>query len=114
MTKTSAAAARRTEQVEAMTRLRELFPVGSTVHTVLRHTTTSGMTRWISVLVADQTGAISDVSHLVSRVGVGSTDNGPRDGVKMTGAGMDMGFALVYNLGVAMYGDGYSFIHRWV
>jgi hypothetical protein len=88
----------------ARTTLREMFPVGSTVHTQLLHVSRSGMLRSVAVLYADGDG-IRDVSGLVARA-TGSRLHQPTGGVSMGGAGMDMGFALVYNLAHALYPDG--------
>ena len=85
--------------------LRELYPVGSTVHTKLLHVSRSGMLRSIAVLYPTPAGTIRDVSGLVARA-IGSKLHSPTGGVAMGGCGMDMGFALVYSLGRALYPDG--------
>jgi hypothetical protein len=33
---------------------------------------------------------------------------------KLSGCGTDMGFALVYSLGMLIHNDGYYFDHRWL
>ena len=98
--------AQQAEQDEARDRLRELFPAGSTVHTVLRHVSQSGMSRSISVLAIDEDGP-RDVSYLVARA-LGDRVDQHRGGVKVTGCGMDMGFHLVYALSSVLYRDGYT------
>ena len=89
------------ERTEALGKLREMFPRGSRVHVVLRHVSRSGMLRHISVLHA-QNGTIRDVSYLVARAldYRRDLDDG---GIVVHGAGMDMGFELVYNLSMALY-----------
>jgi hypothetical protein len=95
------------EQEQARQTLREWLPVGSTVHTVLRHVSGSGMSRDISLhLVRDD--QIRDITYLVSQ----ATGNrlSHRDGpiaIRIGGVGMDMGFALVYGLSRALYPDGH-------
>ena len=90
-----------TEREQAIAKLREMLPPGSTAYTILRHVTRSGMMRHISVLVGTQ-----DVTHLVARViGVSRADDG---GLRMSGAGMDMGFDVVYNLSSVLYRDGFT------
>ena len=37
-----------------------------------------------------------------------------RDGVRVVGCGMDMGFDLVYRLSMELYGDGYALNARWL
>lgn len=36
------------------------------------------------------------------------------NGIKVEGAGMDMGFHLVYSLSQRLFGDGYKLSHRWL
>jgi hypothetical protein len=86
--------------------LRNLFPIGSTVSTVLRHVSSSGMSRSISVLHADSTGDISDVTWIVARV-TGNKIDPKHGGIKMGGCGMDMGFALVYGMSRTIYRDSF-------
>jgi hypothetical protein len=94
------------DKQQAIERLRDLFPIGSTVSTILRHVSRSGMSRSISVLATDDDGSISDVSYLIVRAGIAKFD--PRhSGVTMGGCGMDMGFALVYRLARTIYRDGF-------
>lgn len=102
--------------------LREYLPKGSTCYTVLRHVSRSGMLRRISPIAIDierapgsQTAMQPTIRHLdylaadvLGRKGA----NG--EGVKCTGAGMDMGFELVYSLAQALYGDGYALSQRWI
>ena len=62
----------------------------------------------------DFPGEVRDLSHLITRAGIGSRPRGNGSGVTMRGAGMDMGFALVYNLAHALHGDGYALKQRWI
>jgi hypothetical protein len=98
-------AAKAAEQAEALENLREHFPVGSTVHTVLRHVTKNGMSRSISVIVPTGDG-INDVSWLVAKA-LDRKFDVDHGGVKMGGAGMDMGFALAYDLSRSLYPNGF-------
>ena len=90
--------------------LREAFPPGSTARTILRHVSSSGMTRAISVIGVDCDDArypLHDWSYAVASVTGRKLD--PRhEGVKCSGAGMDMGFDLVYSMSRALYPDGYD------
>ncbi len=92
------------EKAKAIEQLREMFPPGSTAHTILRHCARSGMTRWISVVHNDE-----DVSWLVARA-LGEKANQQHDGIKVGGCGMDMGFHLVYSLSSVLYPDGFDCI----
>lgn len=108
----------------AITRLKKLFPIGTTVTTVLTSVSRSGMTRTIKVLAYDkECQEIRDVSYAVARVlDYKISDN--HGGVIVKGIGMDMGFHLTYSLGHALYkgsrskklhnGDpGYALKHTW-
>jgi hypothetical protein len=95
------------ERTEAIEELRAMFPVGSTVSTILRHTSKSGMSRAISVVGPH----LGDVSYLVAKAGVAKLDS-RHVGLKMGGCGMDMGFALVYGLSRTLYADGFKCIGK--
>ena len=102
------------DRADAIARLRGNFPAGSTVHTVIRHVSRSGMQRSISVLATD--GAeIWDVSYLVARALDWRVDQ-THGGVKVNGAGMDMAFHTVYVLSQVLYGthEGYALKHRHI
>lgn len=84
-------------QEEARQQLRDLVKPGDVIQTILRHVSRSGMSRSISpVIEAD------DASWLVARAIDERVDQN-HGGIKMQGAGMDMGFELVYRLGYALY-----------
>lgn len=103
MTKKAQAAA---EREEAIAQLRAMFPIGSSVPTVLRHVSSSGMTRAISVL---DPASLRDVSYLVAKA-TGDRLHPTKPGVRVGGCGMDMGFALVYGLSRTLYRDGFPCI----
>jgi len=89
------------EVEEAKKTLRELFPPGSTVLCILRHVSRSGMSREISFRTVDR-----DVTYLFALVG--DYRRGTRDGLKVQGGGMDMGFAVVYDVSRRLYPDGFG------
>ena len=91
-------------QEEARQQLRELLPPGSTVQTILRHTSRSGMSRSISPIIDG-----SDYSWLVARA-IGASVDQNHGGIKRGGCGMDMGFDLIYSLSRALYPDGFACI----
>ena len=96
------------DREKALAELRELLPPGATVHTSLNHVSRSGMTRSISPIIVSD-GEPRDISYLIVRAGIARFDE-RHGGVKMHGAGMDMGFALVYNLSATLYRDGFECI----
>ena len=115
--------ATKTEKTEALERLRQWYPKGSTVYTILRSVSRSGMSREIGILAlgldSDHKIAPNDPptivdfhpNHAVATV-LGLRLG--RDCVKMSGCGMDQGFAIAYELGRALYGDGQALKHRWI
>jgi hypothetical protein len=91
---------------------------GATVYTVLRSVSSSGMTRHISLLVADG-GEIVDITYLAAGV-LGESlyeRNGSRT-LRVNGCGMDMGFHLVYSLSSVLFAGtdraGYALKQRWI
>lgn len=87
--------------------LRELLKDEKELFTISRHVSKSGMTHNISVIKKD----CQDISWMVAR----ATDNPMKDGaVRVGGCGMDMGFALVYDLSAVLFEDGYKLGQRWL
>jgi len=102
----------KSDQAEAIERLREWVKPGDTVYTVLRSVSRSGMSRSIDLYkfaTDDQTGRLGKIglSYNVALAGIGSWD-AARECVKVGGSGMDMGFALVYDLGHVLYPAGFG------
>lgn len=109
------------EKQEQLESLRKWFPIGSTVYTILRRVSGSGMSRDISIVCIHPeeygTGTrwISHPNYAVSKV-LGSrlvTKNGS-DAVRVNGCGMDMGYHVVHSLAYALHGDGYALSHEWL
>lgn len=87
--------------------LREILKPGTTVRTILRHVSKSGMSREISAVVVGKDGSVRDIDWMIINAGLGYK-MGKRGGIVMGGCGMDMGFALVYYLSRALYPNGYK------
>jgi hypothetical protein len=100
---------RKSEREEAIARLREWMPAGSTVYTIVRHVSRSGMQREIGVLVPlpGEPVEFRHPNYAVSTV-TGNRLNANGDGVVVGGAGMDMGFHLIYNLSYTLFPDGFD------
>lgn len=94
-----------TEKQEAIESLRTLVKPGDKIYTILRHVTASGMSRAISCFIVQEGGIVSIDWYVERALGYKRHKSG---GIVMGGAGMDMGFALVYNLGRACYPDGFK------
>jgi hypothetical protein len=92
---------------------------GDTIYTVIRSVSASGMSRTMSVKVA-RDNRIADITFNVAH----ALDyplvevNGSR-AIRVSGAGMDMGFHVVYSLGRVLFrgqgeDPGYLLNHRWL
>jgi hypothetical protein len=94
-------------KAEAVERLKALgVKPGTRLHTVVRHVSASGMSRSIDVYLLTCDRGRPDriwLSRLVATA-LGWPFDDKRDAVKVSGAGMDMGFHLVYELGHVMFG----------
>lgn len=91
------------ERDDAIKELRKIVKPGATLRTILRHTSRSGMSRSISVVTSSKRGEVRHLDYLIARA-LGDKIDPIHDGIKIGGCGMDMGFALVYNLSVTLYG----------
>lgn len=94
-----------TERDDAITTLRAMLSPGQTVYCLLRRVSASGMSRDISFYALDD-GSMRFLDGLMSKA-LGMTRS-KRDGLKVQGCGMDMGFATVYDLGRALYPEGFG------
>jgi hypothetical protein len=103
----SKAAMKRREKAEAVARLREIFPPGSAVYSVLKHRSRSGMFRRIAFL-AVRDGSPRNVSGLISTaLDFKWYDD---DSLGVSGCGMDMGFHVAYCLSRTLYPEGFGCI----
>ncbi len=94
------------DRAAAADTLREYLKPGTVVTSVLRHVSQSGMQRSISLCVV-RDGEIWDISYVAARALDYRIDD-KNGGIKIGGAGMDMGFALVYNLSRVLYPQGFE------
>lgn len=116
------------QRAQALETLREHFKPGQTVYTILRHVSSSGMSRDISIVTIEG-GEVRQWDYAVACVL--SESLAKSEGIKVSGCGMDMGFHLVYNLGRTLWPDGtpephgtrngqpdrdggYALKHRWL
>lgn len=95
-------------KARAKDELKNLLKPGDTVYTVLLHVSRSGMLRVIKpcIITSSENSKgkpyIRDISHLVADA-CGMTLDKNRDGIRMGGFGMDMGFNLVYCLSSSLW-----------
>jgi hypothetical protein len=88
--------------------LKGIFAPGDTVPVILRHVSRSGAQRTIDVLNPKSLQSLaSDVSNVL-----GLSRDPNESGVIVQGSGMDMLFHLVSELGLKLYGDGYSLTYK--
>lgn len=114
----------------AKTQLRKMLKPGRTVFTILNHCSASGMSRSISLVISDKKDGIFRLDYLVAPA-LGYTLDIKKGGLKVSGCGMDMGFSLVYNLGMVLWPEGtkkphvarngepgssggYALKHKWI
>lgn len=139
------------DKTEAIERLLKAVQPGDTMYTVLRHVSRSGMQREISLVAIDRLTAADVIArHAATRTdALGDIGRdalvtldywvaqalgwrlGKHGGIVVGGAGMDMGFHLVYTLGCVLWPDGtgkphgrrngqpdsaggYALKHRWL
>jgi hypothetical protein len=94
------------EVKEAKEKLSEYLHPGDKVYTILRQVSRSGMSRHISTVIATKEG-MYDITYLVARV-IGEKRDQHDGGIVVSGAGMDMGFEIVYNLSRILFPDGFG------
>lgn len=87
--------------------LRKLLEPGMKVYTILRHVSASGTSRRISVLYIDKKGHPQHLDWYLEEFGIAKRHKS-KDGLSVSGCGMDMGYHLVYSLGRVLYPMGFS------
>lgn len=90
---------------ECLNRLRELVKPGDTVYTLLKHVSKSGMYRVIDLRVIKDNQPIRITTYVADLL---EGYDQKHEGAKASGAGMDMGFHLVYNLSHRLFGNGFE------
>lgn len=92
------------ERIDAIQQLRKLLKPGQTVYTVLRSVSRSGMSRRIDLYMV-RGRAIRYLTGYVARVlGYRQSNDGE---IVVGGCGMDMGWALVYELSRHLFPKGF-------
>lgn len=119
LTKKAAAELERSESIE---RLRTLFAGDEypKIHTITRHVSSSGMTRDISLIYV-KGGAIHNITYSAAlALEWPLSEKSGNRAIRVSGAGMDMGFHTVYTLSSVLYrgaveGDaGYKLQQAWL
>jgi hypothetical protein len=91
---------------------------GDKVYTILRHVSASGMSRDISLVIAHGNEIIDITYYAAHAMGDKISESKGHRSIRVNGAGMDMGFHLVYNLSsVLFHGQeraGYALKQGWI
>jgi len=114
-------------QEHALRDLRLLLDPSSTVYTILRHTSASGMSRRLDVFFMLENEPHRITNTVAHAIGYTLRENQ----IVVNGCGTDAGFSVVYNIGRAIWPDGtpephgtrngqpdsdggYALKHRWM
>mgnify|MGYP000044532579 FL=1 len=105
---------KREAATEAIKTLKDVRRVekGDTIYTVLAHVSSSKMLRVIR-LIQIKDNRPFDLSYRAAQA-LGLAYDERREGVRVSGCGMDMGFSLVYDLAMQLFGDGYALNQSWL
>lgn len=105
---------KREAAAEAIKALREVRKIekGDTIYTVLAHVSSSKMLRVIR-LIQIKDNEPFDISIRAAKALWLPYDE-RHEGVRVSGCGMDMGFAVVYDLASQLFKDGYALNQRWL
>jgi hypothetical protein len=101
------------EVQEAKARLLELLEKASnkTIYTIVTKVAPSGMSRWLKLYIVADSQPINITREAAAIFGAPYSYE---YGLKVRGAGMDMGFHVVYSLSYELYKDGYKIPHKWL
>jgi hypothetical protein len=94
----------KTEINESLECLRTLLPPGSTVFTIVRSVSRSGMSRQISLFARGKDGDLTPISAHAARVLGWPMKREWHDSIRVDGCGMDMCFHAVMALSYALHG----------
>jgi hypothetical protein len=98
--------ATKADKAEAISTLKNLCPPGTTIYTVLRHVSRSGMQRALDVYVMEDNAPRRITWPVCKAVGYGYSDK--YDALTIGGCGMDMGYDVVHNLSWVLHRDGFE------
>lgn len=94
---------------ECLKWLRDMIKPGAVVYTQVVHVSRSGMYRVIRLFIIEDNEP-KDISHLAADLLEGYDKR--HEGCRASGYGMDMGFHLVSNLGLALFPVGFGCIGK--
>lgn len=101
------------DKAEAIAHLRAIVSPGDTLYTILRNVSSSGMSRQIDVYAFKADGERMAKywlsGYIATACGYSRTSEGA---LRVGGCGMDMGFAITYALGYAMFPNGFECVGK--
>lgn len=101
----------KSDQQESRDWLSERLKPGDTVLCVLRNVSRSGMSRRIDFIkMSDPETTVYMTYHIARLLGYKCDHNG--NGLTVSGCGMDMGFAVVYELSSTLWSNGFGCIGK--
>ena len=96
------------EKQQSLESLRKLLKPGDEVICILRHVSSSGMTRDISLVIVHN-GQLRGITYDASRVlGYPLRESHGSNAIRVQGCGMDMGFHAVYSLSRYLFPQGFG------
>ena len=102
---------------QAKKELKGILSKHKVIFTRLDHVSSSGMSRRISVYVCDH-DEIINLDYWISHIDEKFYKRHKDGGLTVGGCGMDMGYHLVNNIMITLYGLKYNwnerFTHRWI
>jgi predicted nucleotidyltransferase len=96
----------------AIQKLREVITPGATIYVVLRRKNQLGTCRWLEFYHVHD-GELKRITWDVA-LAIQCEYCREHDAVKVTGSGLDVGFASVDSLGDALFSTGRALKHRWL
>ncbi len=96
----------------AIQKLREVITPGSTIYVVLRRKNKLGTCRWLEFYHVHD-GELKRITCDVA-LAIQCEYCREHDAVRVTGSGLDVGFASVDSLGQALFGNGRALKHQWL
>ena len=100
------------DEQEAIAELRKYMTPGTTVLTILRRVSPSGMSRLIDIHVIVDNEPLRFTWTAARALGL--TYDRRREALRIDGYGLDIGFDVTYRISCLLHGDGYALKHRWL
>jgi len=103
---------KQTERAEAIESLKESLKPGDTVYTILRSVSASGMSRCLDVISISNNQPFRLTWD--AAIALEQTYDRRRDAIRVSGCGLDVGYAVASRLAEKLFGDYRALNHRWL